>query len=74
KKEEANKKRHPTLEDNVTIYAGATILGGNTVIGKNTVIGGNVWITSSIPEDSLVYNRPAEYILKNRYASQNSDS
>ena len=71
KKEEANQKRHPTLEDNVTIYAGATILGGNTVIGKNSVIGGNVWITSSIPENSLVYNRPAEYILKNRYAKQN---
>lgn len=70
KKEEANKKRHPSLEDNVTIYSGATILGGNTTIGKNTVIGGNVWITSSIPEDSVVYNRPAEYILKNRYANQ----
>jgi serine O-acetyltransferase len=68
KKEEANLKRHPTIEDFVTIYSGATILGGNTTIGQNTVIGGNVWITSSIPKDSLVYNRPAEYILKNRYA------
>ncbi|MDC7233844.1 MAG: serine acetyltransferase [Spirochaetales bacterium] len=71
KKEEANVKRHPTLEDNVTIYSGATILGGNTVIGKNTVIGGNLWVTSSIPEDSIVYNRPAEFVLKNRYAGQN---
>jgi len=70
KKEDANVKRHPTIKDKVTIYAGATILGGNTVIGCNSVIGGNVWITSSIPEDSLVYNRPAEYILKNRYAHQ----
>jgi serine O-acetyltransferase len=70
KKEEANIKRHPTIEDNVTIYSGATILGGTTTIGQNTVIGGNVWITSSIPKDSLVYNRPAEYILKNRYGQQ----
>jgi len=73
RKEDAHKKRHPTLEDNVTIYAGATILGGNTTIGANTVIGGNVWITSSIPADSLVYNRPAEYILKNRYAHMDED-
>jgi len=43
------KKRHPTIEDNVTIYAGASILGGNTVIGHDTVIGGNAFITTSIP-------------------------
>ncbi len=42
-------KRHPTIEDNVTIYAGATILGGQTIIGKGSVIGGNVWLTHSIP-------------------------
>ena len=70
KKEEANSKRHPTIEDNVTIYSGATILGGGTVIGENSVIGGNVWITSSIPKDSVVYNRQVEYVLKNRYAHQ----
>jgi serine O-acetyltransferase len=67
-KELADKKRHPTLEDNVTIYAGATILGGKTVIGKDSVIGGNVWITSSVPAFSVVYNRPADYRVKNRYA------
>jgi len=67
KKEDANIKRHPTLEDNVTIYAGATILGGNTTIGANSVIGGNMWITSSIPADSMVYNKPCDYILKNRH-------
>ena len=39
-------KRHPTIEDDVTIYAGATILGGETVIGRGAVIGGNVFITS----------------------------
>ena len=42
-------KRHPTIEDNVTIYSGATILGGDTVIGKGSVIGGNVFLTSSVP-------------------------
>jgi len=49
-----NRKRHPTLEDNVTIYSGATILGGDTVIGKGSVIGGNVWITESVPPYSKV--------------------
>lgn len=43
------KKRHPTIEDNVTIYAGASILGGKTVIGKGAVIGANCFITSSVP-------------------------
>lgn len=51
-----NKKRHPTVEDNVCIYANATILGGNTVIGKNCTIGGNVWITKKVPANSLVYH------------------
>ena len=53
KKELKNKKRHPTIEDNVTIYAGATILGGTTVIGRGSTIGGNTWITSSIPENTI---------------------
>jgi serine O-acetyltransferase len=56
-KELAEKKRHPTIEDDVTIYANATILGGKTVIGKGAVIGGNVWITNSIPPESLVYHK-----------------
>lgn len=47
-------KRHPTIEDFVTIYSGATILGGDTVIGARSVIGGNVWITESIPPDTTV--------------------
>jgi serine O-acetyltransferase len=42
-------KRHPTIEDNVVIYAGATILGGDTVIGEGSIIGGNVWLTQSVP-------------------------
>ncbi|RIJ42978.1 serine O-acetyltransferase EpsC [Pontibacter oryzae] len=53
----ANIKRHPTIEDNVVIYAGATILGGNTVIGANSIIGGNVWLTESVPPYSRVYHR-----------------
>jgi serine O-acetyltransferase len=57
-KEMENQKRHPTVEENVIIYANATILGGETVIGKNSTIGGNVWITASIPENSLVYHSP----------------
>jgi serine O-acetyltransferase len=48
------KKRHPTIEDDVIIYAGATILGGDTVIGARSVIGGNVWITESVPPDTTV--------------------
>jgi serine O-acetyltransferase len=54
------RQRHPTLEDNVTIYAGATILGGDTVIGKNSVIGGNVWLVRSVPADSKIWGRPKE--------------
>ena len=48
------KKRHPTLEDRVTIYAGATIVGGETVIGSGSTIGGNVFLLESVPPDSLV--------------------
>ena len=47
-------KRHPTIEDHVTIYPGATILGGETVIGEGSTIGGNVFLTSSVPPNSLV--------------------
>jgi len=64
-KDLANKKRHPTIEDNVTIYAGATILGGTTIIGKNTIIGGNVWITESIKPNSIVYQEFKPIIKQN---------
>ncbi|MEZ4286914.1 MAG: serine O-acetyltransferase EpsC [Polyangiales bacterium] len=50
-------KRHPTIEDDVTIYAGASIHGGDTVIGKGSVIGGNVWITRSVPPGSKIFGR-----------------
>ncbi len=58
KKELMDKKRHPTIEDDVTIYAGATILGGATIIGKGSVIGGNTWVTESVPAGTkLIINR-----------------
>jgi serine O-acetyltransferase len=53
-------KRHPTIEDNVTIYAGATILGGDTVIGAGSVIGGNVFLTRSVPPGSKIFGRDRE--------------
>jgi serine O-acetyltransferase len=60
RKEEADKKRHPTIEDEVTIYAGATILGSGSVIGRGSIIGGNVWLTSSVPPNTRVYNKTSE--------------
>lgn len=47
-------KRHPTIEDNVTIYSGASVLGGQTIIGHGSVIGSNAFVTSSIKPDSRV--------------------
>ncbi|QTA90224.1 serine O-acetyltransferase EpsC [Desulfonema magnum] len=58
------KKRHPTIEDEVIIYAGATILGGDTIIGRRSVIGGNVWITESVPPDTRVLMEPPRLIYK----------
>ncbi len=52
-------KRHPTLEDKVTIYAGATIMGGDTVVGEGSTIGANVFLTSSVPPHSLVVQEEA---------------
>lgn len=50
----AGTKRHPTIEDNVIIYANTTILGGNTVVGRNATVAGNTFVTESIPADSKV--------------------
>ncbi|MBT3311434.1 MAG: serine acetyltransferase [Desulfobacterales bacterium] len=57
-------KRHPTIEDDVIIYAGATILGGDTSIGARSVIGGNVWITKSVPPDTKVLIEEPKLIYK----------
>ena len=53
-------KRHPDVEDNVTIYPNATVLGGETVIGRNSTIGGNVFLMHSVPPNSLVYCEEAQ--------------
>lgn len=53
----AQKKRHPTIENDVVIYANATILGGHTVVGHHSVIGGNVWLTQSVEAHSLVFHQ-----------------
>jgi serine O-acetyltransferase len=53
-----HRKRHPTIEDDATIYSGATILGGDTVIGRGSVIGGNVWLVHSIPPGSKITYDP----------------
>ena len=58
------KKRHPTIEDGVTVYSNASILGGETVIGHDSVIGGNVFLTSSVPPNSRVRLNKAEYIIE----------
>jgi len=54
-KSAAGTKRHPTIQDRVVIYANATVLGGDTVVGHDSVIGGNVWLTTSVPPHSFVY-------------------
>ncbi len=59
-RDQAGPKRHPTLEDDVTIYAGATILGGDTVIGAGSIIGGSAWIVRSVPPGSKVFGRGRE--------------
>lgn len=64
-KAEASVKRHPTIGNNVTIYANATILGGNTTIGDGSIIGGNVWVTNSVPPNSMVYHK-SEVSIKTR--------
>lgn len=61
-----NRKRHPTIEDDVVIYAGATILGGDTVIGARSVIGGNVWLTESVPPDTRVFMKRPELIIRGK--------
>ena len=58
------KKRHPTIENDVTIYSGATILGGDTVIGEGSVIGGNVFITESVPKNMRVSMKAPELVYK----------
>lgn len=66
------RKRHPTIEDDVTIYAGATILGGSTVIGKGSTIGGNVWLVESIPPNTRVIIEKPEQQFKTKFTNKNN--
>jgi serine O-acetyltransferase len=65
RKEDAEMKRHPTIEEDVVIYAGSTILGGTTTIGHDCIIGGNTWITADVPPFSVVYHT-AQTVVKDR--------
>lgn len=69
----ASTKRHPTIEDNVIIYAGSTVLGGDTVIGHDSVIGGNVWLTESVPPYSLVVRNSRVKIRARKNQPKNKD-
>lgn len=60
------KKRHPTIEDRVTIYAGATIMGGETVVGEGSTVGANVFLTGSVPPHSLVIQENAKLKVLNK--------
>ncbi|MEP0844138.1 MAG: serine acetyltransferase [Phycisphaerae bacterium] len=67
-------KRHPTVEDNVTIYANAIILGGETVLGRGSVIGGSVFLTSGTPADATVSIKPPELkVRKHRRQGEADD-
>lgn len=59
-------KRHPTIEDNVVIYAGATILGGETVVGKDSIIGGNVWLLESVPPNTTITHQPPKLVYEDK--------
>ena len=64
-------KRHPTIEDGVTIYAGATIMGGDTVVGEGSTIGANVFLTNSVPPHSLVVQEEANVKVFSKKSREN---
>ena len=59
-------RRHPTIEDNVTIYSGASILGGETIIGHDSVIGGSAFITKSVPPYTRINVRNQEQTMTSK--------
>ena len=65
----SNTKRHPTIEDDVIVYANTTILGGKTIIGARSVIGGNIWITESVPAETKVLLKRPELVYRERKES-----
>jgi serine O-acetyltransferase len=68
------KKRHPTIEDGVCIYAGTTIMGGDTVIGAHSTIGANVFLTKSVPPNSLVYYEEKEVEIVQKRSKKEASS
>lgn len=68
------KKRHPTIEDDVTVYAGATILGGDTVIGEGSIIGGNVFLTESVPPHSRVMAEAPRQLVRGAKGRETDES
>jgi serine O-acetyltransferase len=71
-RDDIGKKRHPTIDDDVTIYPNATILGGDTVIGEGSVIGGNVWLHESVPPYSRIQITPPRLMIKQKDAESGS--
>jgi serine O-acetyltransferase len=67
-------KRHPTLEDDVVVYANATILGGDTVVGHHAVIGSNVWLTQSVDPYTVVLLEKPQLRIKSPETRQNTGS
>jgi serine O-acetyltransferase len=57
-------KRHPTVEDDVTLYANAIVLGGETVVGAEAIVGGSVFLTRSVPAGSRVAMKPPELAVR----------
>ncbi len=72
-KEAAGTKRHPTIGDRVVIYANATVLGGDTTIGSDSVVGGNVFLTSSVPPDSVIYQNSGYRVRRGRDGFDDAD-
>ena len=72
-KELSDTKRHPTVKDNVVIYARTTILGGNTVIGENSIIGGSVFLTKSVEPNSQVFNTHQLRITSKTYSLDSTE-
>jgi serine O-acetyltransferase len=66
-------KRHPDVEDHVTIYPNSTILGGETVIGANSTIGANVFLLQSVPPNSLVVYEEKQLVIRDKHAKKKSD-
>jgi serine O-acetyltransferase len=72
-KSAAGTKRHPTIGDRVVIYANATVLGGETVVGNDSVVGGNVFLTNSVPPDSIVSQASQVRIRRVRDGFEDAD-